>query len=99
VGYLRAATFNGKSGEPTVQPRRQTSFPFVVAEPTRRLDVRIELGSKAISSVSLFQAFIVSQNSENPKITFDPDNKILEIHSIRDEWLLPGNGLLLYWSK
>jgi hypothetical protein len=83
----------------SVQPRQITAFPFIVSEPTEDLHVRIAYSLAAFKNVHFFPAFVTGVTRGNPKIEFDDRNKVLDIASTRKEWLFPGSGALMYWSR
>ncbi len=83
----------------SVFPRKRTSFPFVVVEPTQRAQVHLDFSQSKVRNANHFRAFFVGANPDNPKVDFNQRDNILDIASINDEWLFEGDGALVYWSE
>jgi len=82
----------------SVQSKDVTSFPFVVSEPTGWVDVKVDYSHANLKNLHYFPAFVVGASQGNPRIDFDQMNKIFQVSSVRQEWLFPGSGFIMYWS-
>jgi hypothetical protein len=82
-----------------VQPKKLTSFPIVITDPTQNLDVRFDYSRASLRNLNYFRAFFIG-DGDNPSIDLDRGNSILQIKSIKgDEWIFPGGGVMIYWSQ
>lgn len=83
----------------TVQSKKQNTFPIIVVEATQKLDVTFDFTRAQLRDVRFLSVFYEGPNPTNPVIDFDSNQRVLQIRSIGDEWILPRSGALVYWDN